>query len=79
VSEDEDEAERRRAESPCIGVCVIDEVSGLCDGCLRTLEEIGLWGSSSAAQRREILARLDARRAVRRSSAPGARRRSGRA
>ena len=61
---DPDEAQRRRIESPCIGVCVIDEASGLCEGCLRTLDEIALWGSSSAAQRREVLARIDARRGV---------------
>ena len=60
----ESEEERRRVESPCIGVCVIDEASGLCEGCLRTLEEIALWGSSSPAQRREILARVNARRRV---------------
>lgn len=60
----EDEAERRRVESPCVGVCVIDEASGLCEGCLRTLDEIALWGSSSPAQRREVLARIDARRRV---------------
>jgi uncharacterized protein len=58
----ESEAEARRVESPCVGVCVIDEASGLCEGCLRTLDEIALWGSSSAAQRREVLARIDARR-----------------
>jgi hypothetical protein len=60
----ESEQERRRVESPCIGVCVIDEATGLCDGCLRTLEEIAIWGSASAAQRREVLARIDARRRV---------------
>jgi predicted Fe-S protein YdhL (DUF1289 family) len=74
-----EEAERRRVESPCVGVCVIDQASGLCEGCLRTLEEIALWGASSAAERREILARLQERRALRRSSATDARRRSGRA
>lgn len=58
------EEERRSVQSPCIGVCVIDEASGLCEGCLRTLEEIALWGSSSPAQRREILVRVDARQRV---------------
>ena len=57
-----EEARRRRVESPCIGVCVIDEASGLCEGCLRTLEEVALWGSSTAEQRREILDRLERRR-----------------
>jgi predicted Fe-S protein YdhL (DUF1289 family) len=51
-------------ESPCVGVCVIDDASGLCEGCLRTLDEIALWGSSSALQRREVLARVEARRRV---------------
>ncbi len=60
----ESEQERRRVESPCIGVCVIEEANGLCEGCLRTLEEIALWGSSSAEQRRQVLARIDARRRV---------------
>jgi uncharacterized protein len=58
------EQERRRVESPCVGVCVIDERSGLCEGCLRTLDEIALWGSSSPAQRRQVLARVEARRSV---------------
>jgi uncharacterized protein len=62
--ESEQEQERRRVESPCIGVCVIDEATGLCEGCLRTLEEIAIWGASSAEQRREVLARVDARRRV---------------
>jgi hypothetical protein len=60
----ESEDEQRRVESPCIGVCVIDEASGLCHGCLRTLDEVALWGSSSASQRREVLARVDRRRRV---------------
>lgn len=60
----EREAERRRIESPCVGVCVIEDATGLCAGCLRTLDEIALWGSSDEAQRREILARVEARRGV---------------
>jgi uncharacterized protein len=56
------EAERRRVESPCIGVCIIDEATGLCEGCLRTLDEVAVWGSSSAEQRHAILAAIDRRR-----------------
>jgi uncharacterized protein len=55
------EAERRRVESPCVGVCIIDEATGLCEGCLRTLDEVAVWGSSSARQRRAILAAIDRR------------------
>ena len=64
------EAERRRIESPCIGVCVIDERSGLCEGCLRTLDEVALWGSSSPEQRDAILQRVARRRSARPPDAP---------
>jgi uncharacterized protein len=57
------ESERRRTESPCVGVCVMDAASGLCEGCLRTLDEIALWSASSADQRHEVLARIERRRA----------------
>lgn len=29
--------------SPCISICRMNEASGLCEGCWRTLDEIGLW------------------------------------
>ena len=32
--------------SPCIDVCKIDEASGLCLGCWRTLAEIAAWGGA---------------------------------
>ena len=57
-----DEAEPRLVESPCVGVCLIDEQTGLCEGCLRTLDEVAAWGSSTAPQRREILAAIERRR-----------------
>lgn len=49
--------------SPCINVCRMDAVSGLCEGCYRTLDEIAAWGGASDAQRRLILAAVEARRA----------------
>jgi ABC-type Fe3+-hydroxamate transport system substrate-binding protein/predicted Fe-S protein YdhL (DUF1289 family) len=58
------EAERRRIESPCIGVCVIDQDNDVCQGCQRTLGEIAVWGSSSPEQRRQILAAVQQRRAA---------------
>jgi hypothetical protein len=48
--------------SPCINICVIDECTGFCAGCLRTLDEIVDWGTQTDATRREILARVAARR-----------------
>ena len=49
--------------SPCIQVCVIDEESGLCRGCLRSLDEIARWGALGDAARAEVMDALPARRA----------------
>ena len=49
-------------KSPCNKVCLIDEQTGLCRGCYRTLEEIGRWGSMSDAEREAILPLLDKRK-----------------
>jgi len=59
-------------KSPCIKTCQIDRKSGLCLGCLRTLDEIASWGSYSDDQRADILADLGNRR--RPNSAEGGRR-----
>ncbi|WP_295046529.1 DUF1289 domain-containing protein [uncultured Paracoccus sp.] len=48
--------------SPCIRICVIDQPSGLCTGCLRTLDEIAAWAALSDDDRRRIMADLPARR-----------------
>jgi predicted Fe-S protein YdhL (DUF1289 family) len=48
--------------SPCTSVCVIDQVTGLCGGCFRTLEEIARWIDFSATEKRGVIATLDARR-----------------
>ena len=41
-------------ESPCISVCQIDELSGLCIGCYRTIEEIQGWWDLDDAQKQSI-------------------------
>lgn len=57
-----DEVWRRDAiESPCIKVCVMHPVSGLCVGCHRTIEEIAGWAAMSPAARRAVMAELPAR------------------
>ena len=38
--------------SPCISVCRMDAVTGLCEGCFRTLDEIASWGMASDEERR---------------------------
>lgn len=48
-------------ESPCVGICVIDEESGRCEGCARTLGEIARWTTMPAAERARIMAELPAR------------------
>ena len=50
--------------SPCVSVCVMDPASGLCRGCLRTLDEIASWISLDDDARRAIVASLPARRAA---------------
>lgn len=47
--------------SPCIDVCTMDPVTGLCAGCGRTLQEIASWSSISDAERERIMKLLPAR------------------
>jgi len=54
-----------RVASPCVSVCRMDPARGLCEGCLRTIDEIALWSSYDDATRRALLAELPARRAAR--------------
>lgn len=48
--------------SPCIQVCRIDPDSGICRGCLRTLDEIAGWPRSTNAEKRAVLDRVYERR-----------------
>lgn len=50
--------------SPCIDVCKMDARSGLCAGCLRSLDEIVGWAACSADERLRILVAVDKRRAT---------------
>jgi predicted Fe-S protein YdhL (DUF1289 family) len=49
--------------SPCNKVCVVNEATGLCRGCYRTLDEIARWGAMSDEERTAVLGVLPARRA----------------
>ncbi len=49
--------------SPCINVCRMDAASGLCEGCLRTLDEIAAWGTMDDDDKRAVWQRLQQRRA----------------
>ncbi len=48
--------------SPCISVCVMDPVNGLCTGCLRTLDEIGVWSVLDDEGKRAVWQRIASRR-----------------
>ena len=48
--------------SPCTRVCVIDPVSKLCRGCLRTIDEITDWVGKSPVEKRAVLAQVEKRR-----------------
>jgi len=51
--------------SPCVGQCRMDAVSGLCQGCLRTIDEIVEWGQADDAFKRAVwLAIAERRRAT---------------
>ena len=48
--------------SPCISVCDMDEKSGYCKGCFRTLEEIEWWTIYTNDEKRAIRAQIGPRR-----------------
>ena len=54
--------------SPCVSVCRMDAQGQLCEGCLRTIDEIRLWSRASDADKRAvwraIAERIAARQAV---------------
>jgi len=40
--------------SPCVSVCLMHPDGGYCEGCLRTLPEIGSWGRMSDEAKRLV-------------------------
>ncbi|MFO1395872.1 MAG: DUF1289 domain-containing protein [Burkholderiales bacterium] len=50
--------------SPCISVCRMNERTGLCEGCLRTLDEIAVWGMLDDDARRDVWQAIGERRAA---------------
>jgi predicted Fe-S protein YdhL (DUF1289 family) len=48
--------------TPCVLVCTLDDESGLCLGCFRSLEEIAGWRRFSDARRAALMAALPQRR-----------------
>ena len=50
--------------SPCNSICTIDQVSGCCTGCFRTLDEIAMWSVLDDAEKRAVWHALALRRAA---------------
>ena len=50
--------------SPCINICRMDEASGYCEGCWRSLDEIALWSQLDDADKRIVLEQIALRRAA---------------
>jgi predicted Fe-S protein YdhL (DUF1289 family) len=48
-------------DTPCEKICVVDQPSGLCRGCGRSLAEIERWTAYSDSERRRIMAELPGR------------------
>ena len=51
-------------ETPCVEICKIDQATGLCRGCGRTIAEITGWASMSSDERRRIMSELADRKAA---------------
>jgi predicted Fe-S protein YdhL (DUF1289 family) len=52
----------RPIKTPCVQVCIVDNDSGLCLGCLRTLAEIAGWRRLTDAERDQVMAAAPQRR-----------------
>jgi hypothetical protein len=52
----------RQSLSPCVGVCIINTDTHLCEGCFRTLDEIAGWGNYSIEQKKKIMMKTKKRR-----------------
>jgi predicted Fe-S protein YdhL (DUF1289 family) len=50
-----------RVKSPCVDVCEMDEESGYCLGCRRTIDEIAGWSTYGDNHRQAVLDALPAR------------------
>jgi predicted Fe-S protein YdhL (DUF1289 family) len=59
--------------SPCINLCRMSAATGLCEGCLRSLDEIAHWSAYDDDAKRRVLAAIERRRAALRAESAGAR------
>ena len=50
--------------SPCNSICTIDQVTGYCAGCFRTIDEVALWSVLDDHEKRAVWSALADRRAA---------------
>ncbi|MEX3968931.1 DUF1289 domain-containing protein [Paraburkholderia sp. EG286B] len=53
--------------NPCINICRMDPDGQFCQGCWRTLREIGLWDQMNEQQKADVVALIECRRNTRMS------------
>lgn len=56
-------SEKLTIESPCISICTMDEMSGFCLGCYRTLAEIQDWWDFDNTEKKNIVEKASQRAA----------------
>lgn len=49
-------------DTPCVKICMIDENTDLCRGCLRTVDEITNWGKYTRDKRLMVYLEIEKRR-----------------
>ena len=49
-------------KSPCTSVCKMDDSTGWCLGCMRTIDEIARWSVLDEAAKRRVCETLEVRR-----------------
>ena len=54
--------------SPCTNVCRMNDASGWCEGCFRSIDEIVAWAVLDDAEKRAVWRQLEARRSSKGSS-----------
>jgi len=57
-------ADNKEVQSPCISVCTIDEKTGFCHGCYRSINEIEKWWDLNNHQKQAVLNKLAEREAA---------------
>lgn len=57
--------------SPCVSLCLMHPEGGWCEGCLRTLSEIGGWSRATEEEKRQVWAQIPARLQQRRATGSG--------